>query len=146
MIYFRPSIPGDSWLIRSDLRDAEVIELDAIGQTPEWCMTLGAQKSRALTLFISGEPAGMFGVIRSDEGNLLWGVFTKAIERHPIAFLRFTKRFVASLEFDVLNYVDARNTRAVSWFKWLGFEVSEPQPFGINGEPFHKFNTLKEAA
>jgi hypothetical protein len=58
--------------------------------------------------------------------------------------LRESKRLAESFPCEVVNYVDARNVRAVKWFKWLGFEVSEPEPFGLNGELFHRFTNARE--
>lgn len=139
MIYIRPSLPGDTWLIKSDLRQSEIDELAAIGYTCDECLALGLASGDALTVFVDDEPMGMVGV--SD--GVLWGVFTKAIDRHHIAFLRASRAFVADLP-TVVNYVDARNVKAVAWFKWLGFEVSEPMPYGHNGAMFHRFTNARE--
>lgn len=140
MVRVRPSLPGDSWLIRADLRQAEVNELAAIGHTCEECLRLGMLYSQAETIFIEEECAGMVGVME----GVLWGVFTKVIERYPIQFLRLSRRWIASLG-PVENYVDARNTQAVKWFRWMGFEVSQPVPYGIHGELFHRFTNAPEA-
>lgn len=143
MVRLRPTLPGDSWLIRSDLREVEVLELSALGHTCEACLTLGPLHCDAQTVFIGDEMAGMVGVMRYEDGNVLWGVFTTAIDRHPLAFIRASRRYVESLDCVVTNYVDARNTRAVDWFRWLGFEVSAPESYGLNGELFHKFTSAK---
>jgi hypothetical protein len=145
----RESIPGDRWLILSDLREEEELELQALGHSCDDCMRLGLAYSRAYTMFVGDEPMGMFGVMEFGDHNVLWGVFTKAIERHPITFLRASLRFMDDLTHEVVNYVDARNVKAVKWFRWMGFEVSDPVPYGINGELFHAFRTrrqLSEAA
>jgi hypothetical protein len=139
MIYIRPSLPGDTWLIKADLRQAEIDEFAAIGFTCEECLALGFDD--AVTLFIAGEPAGMVGI--TDDGAL-WGVFTRAIDRHPIAFLRASKRAIEQLDREAGNIVDARNTKAVAWFRWLGFKVSDPEPLGLNGELFHRFTNARE--
>ena len=139
MIRIRPSLPGDTWLIKSDLRQAEIDELAALGYTCEECLALGLASGDALTVFINDEPMAMVGV--SD--GVLWGVFTRAIDRHPLAFLRASRAFVTSLP-EVVNYVDARNEKAVRWFRWLGFEVSEPVPYGHNGAMFHRFTNARE--
>lgn len=141
MIHIRPTLPGDSWLIRADLREAEVLELAALGHTCEECMTLGLASTGAQTFFIGDEIGGMFGV--SD--GVLWGVFTNEIDRHPLAFLRASRRYISSLDIEVTNYVDARNAKAVRWFRWLGFDVSAPEPYGINGALFHKFTNARQA-
>ena len=38
------------------------------------------------------------------------------------------------------NHVDARNTEAVRWLGWLGFEMDPALPFGPDQLPFHRFH------
>jgi hypothetical protein len=138
MVEIRPSLPGDSWMVLAALRQQEVDELSALGSTSEECVRLGLQFGNAMTAFIDGEPAGIFGVADYGDHQIPWAVFTKVIDAHPVAFLRASKRWKASHSAKLVQYVDARNERAVRWFKWLGFEVSDAEPLGLNGEPFHK--------
>jgi len=42
------------------------------------------------------------------------------------------------------NWVDARNTKAINWLRWLGFTVHDPVPFGVAGLPFHRFDMRRE--
>jgi len=43
------------------------------------------------------------------------------------------------------NYVDARNTKAINWLKWLGFQFAdETVPYGMLKMPFYKFWLKKE--
>lgn len=120
-------------------------EFAALGFTSSECMRIGMMYSDAQTIFFNDEPAAMWGISRMEDHNVVWAVFTKAIERHPIAFLRESRRLAEGFDCDVENYVDARNTAAVKWFKWLGFHVSEPVPYGANGELFHRFTNAREA-
>lgn len=143
MIRSRATLPGDCWLF-TDLRDVEVQEFAALGATSFECMRLGMLYSDAQTIFFNDEPAAMWGIQKFEDHNIVWAVFTKAIDRHPIAFLRESRRLAESFPCEVMNYVDARNTAAVKWFKWLGFAVDEPVPFGVNGEPFHRFTNRRD--
>lgn len=143
MIRSRPTLPGDAWLF-TDLREPEVTELAALGVTSHECMRLGMMYSNAQTIFFNDEPAAMWGITAFEGHNVVWAVFTRAIDRHPIAFLRESKRLAESFHCEVVNYVDARNTVAVKWFRWLGFEVSAPEPYGLNGELFHRFTNARE--
>lgn len=145
MIRIRDSLPGDYWLLLTDLRQAEVDELEALGSDSEHCMRFGMLMGGARTVFIDEEPAAMFGAIDYGDACVVWAVFTRAIDRHPIAFLRESKRLAAALDRTVINYVDARNVRAVAWFRWLGFEVSEPEPYGPKGLLFHRFTNARAA-
>jgi len=139
MIRIRPTLPGDCWLLLADLRKAETDEFDALGVNSELCMRMGMLNSDARTVFIDDEPAAMFGIIPYEDHNVAWAVFTHAIERHPIAFLRESRRVADSFDCAIVNYVDARNTKAVKWFKWLGFHVWEPEPYGPHGALFQRF-------
>lgn len=145
MIRIRPSLPGDYYLLLPDLREEEVREFEALGTDCEHCMRLGLLVGGAQTVFINEEPAAMFGIVDYGDHNIVWAVFTRAIERHPIAFLRESKRLADAFDCEVMNYVDARNVKAVKWFRWLGFEVSEPEPFGPHGVLFHRFTNVREA-
>jgi hypothetical protein len=138
MVEIRPSMPGDSWLVLSNLRQPEVDELEALGVTSEMCLRYGLVYGNAQTIFINGEAAGIFGVMHYEDGNVPWAVFSKVVDRHPIAFLRAAKRWAESLAVSVVNYVDVRNEAAVKWFAWLGFTLGEPVPYGVNGELFRQ--------
>lgn len=144
MIRSRPTLPGDRWLF-TDLREAEMAEGEAIGETSAECMRVGLLYSDAQTIFFNDVPAAMWGICHFPDFNLVWAIFTKEIERHPIAFLRESRRLKDAFTCDVENYVDARNVAAVKWFKWLGFEVSEPVPYGRRGELFHRFTHVCSA-
>jgi hypothetical protein len=139
VIRIRPTMPGDYWLFLDDLRQVEIDELAALGTDSERCMRLGLLAGGARTVFINDEPAAMFGIVDYGDHNIVWAVFTRAIERHPVAFLRESKRLADAFDREVENFVDARNVKAVKWFRWLGFEVSEPQPYGPEGVLFHRF-------
>ena len=68
---------------------------------------------------------------------------TDELPKHYRKFARGSQTYIDSLkkDFDFLyNYVDVRNTLAVRWLSWLGFELDAPEPFGIDQLPFHKFH------
>lgn len=146
MVKVRPTLPGDTWLILANLRPAEIAEFEALGVTSEECMRLGQSLSEAQTLFIAGEPAGMFGLMDFGSFDVLWGVFTTVIDRHPLAFLRFTREWMNARSKPIANYVDLRNMQAVRWFKWLGFTLSKPVPYGVHGELFSRIDWLPALA
>lgn len=139
-LYLREAMPGDTWLMLPNVRQADIDELAAMGATPEQCLRLGIQKSeRATTIFLYGEPAGIAGIIDYGEYRLPWGVFTEAIERHPIPFLRASRAWMRGVNGLLLNYVDARQEPTIRWLQWLGFAVDEPVPYGVNSELFCRF-------
>jgi hypothetical protein len=77
MVEIRPSMPGDSWLVLSNLRQPEVDELEALGVTSEMCLRYGLIYGNAQTMFIDGEAAGIFGVMHYEDCNVPWAVFSK---------------------------------------------------------------------
>ena len=133
-VYVRASLPGDSWLVLSHLRPEEVRELEACGTSSEECLRIGIASGTAQTLFIHNEAAGIFGVLIDEGTPVAWGIFTDVIDRYPVTFLRFCRRWMARRHGDLFNHVDARNVRAQKWFRWLGFAVGEPQALGVRGE------------
>jgi hypothetical protein len=140
MLELRPAMLGDTWLCLPTIRQSDIDELAAIGKTPEECIRLGILSSfDAAMITINDEPAGVVGVINYGEFNLIWACFCTVIERHPIPFLRACKRWLKD-KGPLLNYVDARQSRTIEWLQWIGFSVDpEPVPYGLQGEPFHKF-------
>jgi hypothetical protein len=145
--HVRHSMPGDTWLLLPTVRQSDIDELAALGVTPEMCMRGGMEHSRrSFTLFIQGEPAAMFGCVEHETHGVPWMVICEAAARHPIPFLRCTRSYAESLDMFLENRVDARNTHVVRWLRWLGFMVDEAIPWGLHGEPFHRFwrSTTKE--
>ena len=71
-----------------------------------------------------------------------WLLGTDEIEEHAKYFLRQNRYYMNDIKKKysyLFNFVDARNTVAIRWLKWLGFRVGETQPFGPDDMPFHKF-------
>jgi hypothetical protein len=95
---------------------------------------------------IDGEIAVLFGVAQlsllSDEGRP-WLLASLLMERHPLALLRNSRRYVALMRAPftrLMNHVDARNHAARRWLAWLGFTLEPPAPHGAAGLPFHQFH------
>ena len=136
--------------IAANVREADRDELRAAWcMTPLDCMFHGLEYSvKAWTGLIDGEPVCMFGCVpASTLGNVgrPWMVGTNSLDTHPLVFLRRCKRSGCLREmrerFDVLtNFVDVRNTRAIEWLIWLGFEVwIDPVELGPYKLPFLRF-------
>lgn len=116
-------------------------------QTPDAVMRGALERGHALTGLVDGEPVCMWGVVPQSlliNWGAPWMVGTTALERHALMFLRRCRKQVLELfaGYDMLlNYVDARNARAIQWLKWLGFTVEKtPEKYGFLNLPFHKFS------
>lgn len=71
-----------------------------------------------------------------------WMLGAVALEKHSKALLRASKNIPMEMLTKykyLLNYVDARNEKAIRWLKWLGFSLRDPIPFGVEKLPFHPF-------
>ena len=101
--------------------------------------------SYSKTGLVNDELVCMWGVcpisLLSSSGSP-WMLGTDLIEKKQRVFLRRSKPWLNDIRKDykyLENFVDARNVLSVKWLKWLGFEMDEAEPYGIHGEPFHKF-------
>lgn len=133
--------------LAENMRWADCEEVWAVGHLyPLQATLLSLEASRDVwTGLADGKIVCMFGVgaamILSTTG-VPWLLTTELVNEHAKPFLRRNKKVVKEMrdKYPLLrNYVDERNTVAVKWLKWLGFEVLPSIPFGIEGLPFHSF-------
>lgn len=76
-----------------------------------------------------------------------WLISTTHVEKHARAFLKVCKPEVQGMltrHHHLMNYVDARNTSAIRWLKWLGFTFGPAVPYGARRFPFHPFTLNRE--
>jgi hypothetical protein len=139
---------GDTEALLADLRPADRDECDALlgpGQEQAALAKSIAQSALVWTFTIDDRVAGIFGVtpvsLLGGQG-LPWMLGTPAIDRHPSAFIRLNRPYIArmlALCPHLVNVVDARNVRSIAWLKKMGFTVLPAQPMGVAGLPFHPF-------
>lgn len=129
------------------IRQADIDELWSANRvTPEDALTIGIKVStEAWSGLVDGKPVCIFGVAPSSMlggTGVPWMVGTSEVDKHAKAFLRRNKPYVKqmlTLYNYLVNHVDSRNTRAVSWLRWLGFTICDATPYGFEGVPFHRF-------
>lgn len=92
----------------------------------------------------SGEPIAVFGVapvsLLGGQG-CPWMLGTDTLMLYGRDVVTLSRQHVArwGLKYDQLfNYVDARNVRSLAWLRHTGFMIFEPEPYGRQGEPFHR--------
>ena len=152
-VELKPATREDAAYIGERVRKADFDEL--VVQTmehPYYTMIRGieANPDKAVTGWIDGRPVCMWGV--TSAGMILkvgipWMVGTDHLDKDARVFLRRCRKPVMELldGYDMLvNYVDARNTRAIEWLKFCGFTVDDPEPYGFTRMPFHKFWMRRE--
>lgn len=136
--------------IAANVRDADRDELWASSRsTPLRAMQRGmAGSANPLTAIYEGEPAAMFGVWPFSElsgKGAAWMVGSRVLEQHGAQrdLLRLSRPVVdywADQYPQLLyNFVDARNTSAIRWLGWLGFQFDDAIPYGVDGLPFLPF-------
>lgn len=146
-------VTAEEWhipLIAARVRAADREELQALSLTPEKALRQSFRLSHlAWTGLIDGVPVCMYGVVKASLLGRVgrpWMVGTYLLDKHQLVFLRRCRFSLKTMQmcFSKLeNHIDARNTRAIQWLKWLGFSFSEPEPLGPLNMPFIRF-TLGE--
>lgn len=142
----------DIQYIAQNMRDQDVTEvyasggytpIDALNQSLE-CSTLSS------IALINDEPCAALGlVIPSLLGGIgiPWLLGTEKVVQNKKVFMKETKSGILdmlTLCDKLVNYVHKENTVSVRWLKYMGFTLYEPEPFGIYGELFHKFELGRE--
>ena len=61
------------------------------------------------------------------------------VQRQFIKECRVHLQEIADVYPDLRNHVDVRNDAAIRWLEWMGFEMADPIPYGVNGEMFMPF-------
>lgn len=132
-------------MLRKALRTGDRAEIDAAGVSDARAVWRSFSASvLCRTAFVDGEIAAMWGLggtLMSDRGSP-WLLTTSAVEKVPFAVVREAKKHaleMLTVRPYLANYVHARYTKAVRLLELIGFELSEPFPFGPKGEPFRKF-------
>ena len=138
---------GDIAVLVRNMRKHDVQEVNAatrmgVRNAVETSLNLSTY---AKTGLVNDELVCMWGVcpisLISSSGSP-WMLGTDLIEKKQRIFLRRSKPWLEDIKKDyktLENHVDERNTLSVRWLKWLGFEMKKAEPYGVNGELFHKF-------
>ena len=92
---------------------------------------------------VNDKPVAIFGVTTWEKGNsVIWMLATEDFDKYAKMFrVKCKEVFGKMIEgHDYLyNYVHAKHRKAIKWLQWLGAEILEPEPIGLNGELFCKF-------
>lgn len=132
--------------VAAHMRDADRQELAACsGRTP-----LDALMKAVPTSILTGvvyrrdTPCAIFGTkpLSLIEGiGSPWVLGTDAMYGDPSVLTRLGRWYLAAVQEQfprLVNFVDARNTRAVTWLEHIGFELGDAAPHGVAGLPFHR--------
>lgn len=137
----------DAIYLAPKLRQADIDEIKAAsGMEPLEAMLDSIRHSGiAKVALVDEEVVCIFGVaspsLTSPYGSP-WFLTSDVIVHHTKPFLRASKDYMRSIKKDythLFNFVDARNTHAIRWIKWLGFEILPTQAYGPYDMMFHPF-------
>lgn len=141
---------ADLRAIGHNLRAADRQELQALSDAEvDWaeclCTAVSFSEVAYVALTPDGTPVAVFGLapVSLLGGQACpWMLGTPELQRYGRDVVLLGKRFAREWghKYDQLyNYVDARNTRAIAWLRHSGYTVFSPEPRGVHGEPFHRF-------
>lgn len=91
---------------------------------------------------VNNKIVAIFGVTKWDKDNIIWMLATNDFDKYTNIFKRDCRKVFKDLiiNYDYLyNYVHSKHYKAIRWLKWLGANILEPEPIGLNGELFCKF-------
>jgi hypothetical protein len=89
--------------------------------------------------------AGVVSIPNLNRCGSPWLLGTDLVDKHGLRFLRNSPKFLNTLhaKYDhLVNFVDARNTTAIKWLRWLGFTIHSAQSHGKLGLPFHRVTMI----
>lgn len=144
--------PGDYEQLLADIRPADLAEAEALagpGALPGLLKDTLAGSAMSWAMAAPDGVVCLFGVapqnLMGDTG-LPWMVGTTRVVRERRALMRlapaYIQRMLAAFP-TLVNVVDARNLRSISFLRHLGFTILAPVAVGAAGMPFHPF--VKEA-
>ncbi len=148
--YTRPSMPADIPIVASNMRDADVQELQASSEgKPKEALLRGLLTGKPCMTICKadGTPVAMWGVApQMDDVGVAWLLGTKELVEDRATRMRFLREVKAQVTkvmrtYRVLwNCVDARNTVHIRWIRWMGFTFIAKHPnYGAEGRLFLEF-------
>lgn len=146
----QPQLEALIGTVATNMREADIAEVRAMGEpSPLEAVRSSIAVSRDAYFGVADEiPLCAFGIAGRDALSGVgapWMLSTHALPAHARRFLRGSRQFIsyAREQYSFLeNYVDARNTDAVEWLRWLGFTLHDPEPYGPFKLPFHRFSMV----
>lgn len=146
-VHVRTVRDGDAEYLAAHMREADREEVEAAtGESPYEALVDGLRIStHAFAAERDGRLIALWGFtpisLLSGIG-VPWMLGTDEVYRCGRSLTRVAKasfEHVQPLYPVLLNYVDARNTRAIRWLQFVGFQVFEAEPYGVAQLPFHRF-------
>jgi hypothetical protein len=135
----------DTAYLARHMRQADIDEAIAFsGEPPHQAIVSSLElASHSWMALRDGRPAAVFGCTPVADGvGMPWFLGTDAASGDPASMTRFGRAVIADMlktYRHLINFVDARNVKAVRWLRFMGFTIGDPEPQGVLGLPFHRF-------
>lgn len=139
-------------MLAENMRDEDVKEVMlSHGHSPEEAVRYSVEMSeKCVTVFHNGQVALITGICRPKPCSLecsIWMLSTPVILDIKVAFLKHSKKVVEYFlkgNSKLYNYVWEGNLTSKYWLKWIGFKLSDAQPYGVEGNNFHYFEMVAD--
>ena len=117
----RPATIDDIPVVLDNLIDNSLEDLLRYKINPVLSLALDMENSKAyLALTQDNEPAALFGF----ESDCFWMHMCRGMEEHPVAFMKFAKRWFKSHAPKFLwNQTGIEYTQAIKMAKFFGFKI-----------------------
>ncbi|SRR5881394_447068 len=128
MMRFRKASMDDGIKVLANLRPEQRATIEKLNLDPLGLLAKVINKEfPSMTVEIDGEVASVFGVHRETllSDAKVWMITTELIEKHPVAFLRASRRFTEDLHKNygpLIGMVDSDFERSRRWLRWIGFK------------------------
>ena len=147
----RPTKDGLKY-IADNMRAADAAEVWASNRfTPYGALLVSVEASDHLAMVVAdGEPIAVLGLKVHDiltGSGVPWLLGTESALKHKRQFFELSPPVIQDMLNQcpkLFNYVHTENRVSIRWLKWLGFEIEEAEPFGPEGELFHRFTMEKK--
>lgn len=135
-------------IMAQNMRRSDKVEVMAShGHTPLEALIYSFNQSDYLAMAISeGVPISMLGVSTSNIITGLghpWLLSSNELFNHKEYLFEIGPVVIADMVAvcpRLVNYVHHENKTSIKWLKSLGFIIEDPEPYGVKGDPFHKFH------
>lgn len=140
---------GDCEHLAANLRDADRAEVEAATGRDDMLAVIKASADASLYCWSAvdqdGRLVAMLGVVPADLLGGLgvpWMLGTDLVEQQQRALVRLSRAYIPRMRQalpKLVNFVDARNERAIRFLRHAGFYIAKAEPHGPMGMPFHPF-------
>lgn len=134
--------------MKGKLRDIDKLEIYAVSRKdPDDALVNSVDMSeKTWTVIYDDEPVAVFGVAKEgllSTRGIPWMLGTPGMLKIKKDILLNSKIYIYEMSkgfTELFNYVHEDNLASKRWLKWCGFSIAKAIPYGIGGEPFHRFS------